>query len=126
MGKVWTYHAPNEYDDELKAIIAYVEESDLGYAVANYWMFPRATALSEGRVMVYQTEEKVKEVYGNDAKVTYIITHNDNSSDNNGFLYYDYCETYEEMCEYYSTPTDIIRYDKLMLVIYKDGIEIKE
>ena len=126
MGKVWTYQAPNEYDDDLKAIVAYIESTDLGYAVAPYWLFPRASALSDGKVMVYQTEEQVKEIYGEDAKVSYIITHNHNDLDNNDFAVYDHCETYEEMCKFYSFPTNIIIYDKLELVIYEHGIDLTD
>ncbi|MDE6845837.1 MAG: hypothetical protein K2J99_08740 [Lachnospiraceae bacterium] len=126
MGKVWTYHAPNEYDDDLRAIVGYIESTDLGYTVAPYWLYPRVSALSEGNVMAWETEGKVRYVFGEDAEATYLITHNFFSADDNTFTIYEHCDTYEEMCEYYSEPSDIIFFDKLQLVIYEDGIKTKE
>lgn len=121
MGKVWAYRAPNGYDPELEAIVDYIEGTGYGYAVAGYWLWPRLTAISGGEVMVYETEDQVKDIYGDDAKVAYIITRNDGYSDG-----YGPWDDYEEMREYYSEPTDVIRYERLQLVIYKDGVKIKE
>lgn len=124
-GKVWTYRVPNGYEPELKAIAEYIENTDYGCAVAPFWLYSQIGALSNGAVMAYQTEEEIKNIYGSDVKVTYIITNNFDNSDIKGD-FYDHCNTYEEMCEYYSEPSDIIRYERLQLVIYKDGIQIKE
>lgn len=126
IGKVWAYRAPNGYDPELEAIADYIEGTGYGYAVAGYWLWPRLTAISGGEVMAYETEEQVKNVYGDDAKVAYIITRNDGYSDGISGTVYNHCDTYDEMCEYYSEPSDIIRYERLQLVIYRDGIMTKE
>ena len=125
MGKVWTYRVPNGYEPELKAIAEYIESTDYGYAVAPFWLYAQIGALSNGEVMVYQTEDEIKEIFGDDAKVSYIITNNFDNSEIKG-NFYDHCDTYEEMCEYYSEPTNIINYEKLQLVIYKDGTKTKE
>lgn len=126
MGKVWAYRAPNAYDSELEAIAGYIEGTGYGYPVAEYWFWPRLTAISGGEVMAYETEARVKNIYGDGAKVAYIITGNEGYSGNIKGTVYDHCDTYEEMCEYYSEPSDIIRYERLQLVIYKDGIKTKE
>lgn len=126
MGKVWTYKAPNGYDSELKAIAKYIENTEYGYAVTGYWLYPRLSAISDGEVMAYETEAQVKAIYGDDAKVAYIITRNDDFSDGIRGTVYDHCDSYEEMCEYYSEPSDVIRYERLQLVIYENGIKYKE
>ncbi|HAU87239.1 MAG TPA: hypothetical protein DCW90_17660, partial [Lachnospiraceae bacterium] len=122
-GKVWTYRAPNTYEDDLKAIAGYLENGDYGYAVAPYWIYSKVSAMSEGKVLVCRSVEEVKEVFGNEAKVTYIITHNDSSWDSNRFTIFENCESYEDICENYSEPTDIIRYEYLEVLVFKDGIK---
>lgn len=131
MGKTWTYHAPDKYNDELEAMIDYIEGTDYGYVVAPYWIYPRVSAISEGKVMAYRREEDIKDIYGDDAKVAYIITNNyenpDNTWENSMLTWYDNCEDYEDICEYYSEPTNIIHFNNLQLVVFEDGMErIKE
>lgn len=122
MGKVWEDSVPNGYDDEFKAITEYIEHTDYGYAVAGYWLYPRLSAISEGRVIVWETETDVKTAYGEDAKVAYIITKNDGYSDGISGTVYDGCDNYEEICENYSEPTNIIRYERLQLLVFENGI----
>ena len=124
--KVWAYSAPNGYDPELMAMVEYIEGTGYGHVVAGHWLWPRVSVLSGGEVMAYETERDIESVYGDDAKIAYIITRNDNYSDGLTGTLYEHCNTYEEICEYYSEPSDVIRYERLQLLVFKDGIKIKE
>lgn len=126
-GKIWKEHATDVYGDELKAIVEYIEATQYGYTVANYWTWPHIQALSGGQVMAYESQDDIRQVYGDDAKIAYIITNNtDNPDHTSGHSFYFHCNSYEEICEYYSAPTRIINYDKLQLVVYENGIQITE
>lgn len=123
MGKVWTYRAPDNYEEDLKAIAAYLEDAEYGYAVAPYWIYSKISAMSNGKVLVCRSEEEVKAVFGEAAEVHYIVTHSDQSADNNIFAVYENCEDYESICAHYSEPSNIIRYNQLELLIFEDGIQ---
>ena len=127
MGDIRTDRAPNGYDEDLKAIAEYIEVTGYGHTLSTYWMYSRLSALSEGKVMTYMTQEDIERIYGDNAKTAYIVTHNmNNPSDDNSFTIYPHCSTYEEMCEYYSEPSEIILYDKLQVAVYRDGIKPQE
>ena len=123
MSKVWSYRAPDNYEEDLKAIAAYLEDAEYGYAVAPYWIYSKISAMSNGKVLVCRSSEEVKAVFGEEAKVSYIITRSDQSTDNNIFTVYENCEDYKSVCEFYSEPTDVIRYNQLELLIFEDGIK---
>lgn len=126
-GRIWQDHATDVYGDELKAIVEYIEETQYGYTVANYWTWPHIQTLSEGQVMAYESQDNIKQVYGDDAKIAYIVTNNMDNPDHIGHhSKYLYCNSYEEICAFYSEPTRIIQYDKLQLVVYENGIQIPE
>ena len=125
MEKVWTYHAPDGYEADFRAITAYIEITGFGHAVAPLWLSPQVGAFSEGEIMVYTTVGEVRNAYGDDAKIAYIITNSDDNSEIQDNVY-EHCGSYEEICEYYSEPTDILNYDKLQLLVFENGIEIKE
>lgn len=125
MGKVWTSHAPDGYEADFEAITKYIEGTGYGHAVAPLWLYPQIDAKSNGRIMVFTTVEDVRNVYGDDAKISYIITNDDDNSEIQANVY-EHCGSYEEICEYYSEPTDVIHYDKLQLLIFEDGIKIEE
>lgn len=79
--------------------------------------------MSEGKVFACSSEDEVKELFGEEAKVTYIVTHNDQSADKNPWTIYSNCDTYENTCEHHSEPTDAIRYNLLELLVFEDGIK---
>ena len=131
MSKVWKHRAPDEFGADLEAIIEYIDDTGYGYAVAPYWFYPLVSAMSDGKVMAFETENQIKSMYGDDAKAAYIITWNYNNEEDDYWSKvfistYKHCGSYEEICEYYSEPTDIIFYDDLQLVVFEDGIEFRE
>ncbi len=121
--KVWAYSAPDSYGEDLQAIAAYLEDAEYGYAVAPYWIYSKISAMSDGKVLVCRSKEEVKDVFGEEAEVHYIVTRNDQSTDNNKFAVYENCEDYESICEHYSEPSNIIRYNQLELLIFEDGLQ---
>lgn len=125
IGKVWDYRVPNAYEDELWAMKEYIESTQYGYALAPFWISPQIGALSDGKIMVYQTKEEIYNIYGDEAKISYIITSNEDNTEIRG-NFYEHCNSYDEICEYYSEPTKIICYDKLQLVVFENGIKIEE
>lgn len=123
VGKVWTYRAPDNYEEDMKAIAGYLENAEYGYAVAPYWIYSKISAMSEGKVLVCRSYDEVRKVFGKDAKVAYIITRSDQSADNNIFTTYSNCESYKDICDTYSEPTDVIRYEYLELLVFENGIK---
>lgn len=122
-GKVWTYAAPDVYSGDMKAIAEYIQWSDYGYAIATSWVAPRVSAMGDGSLLVYTDMNKIKSTYGEDAKCTYIITRNfNNPAAREGFTVYRDCTSWEQICEYYSEPSDIICYDQLAVIVFEDGI----
>lgn len=125
MGKVWTYHAPDGYEADFEAITQYIEGTDYGYAVAPLWLYPQIYAKSGGEVMIFRKIEEIRNIFGDDAKISYIVTNDDDNYEVPENVYV-HCSSEEEIREYYSEPTDVIHYDKLKLLIFKDGIKIEE
>lgn len=125
MSKVWTYSASDSYGPEFEAIEKYIECTQYGYVVAPSWLTPQIDALSKGKIMVWPSVRDVKNIYGDEAKVAYIITNNVDNEEI-GANIYDHCENYEEICEYYSEPTNIINYNKLQLIVFENGVKVKE
>lgn len=122
-GKVWTYRAPDTYAEDMKAIAGYLENAEYGHVVAPYWLYLKLNIMSEGKVFACSSEDEVKKLFGEEAKVTYIVTRNDQSADKNPWTIYSNCDTYENICEHYSEPTDVIRYKWLELLVFEDGIK---
>lgn len=71
--------------------------------------------------------EEVRQLFGNDASITYMITRYDHESGKyHDYLYYENFNNYEELCEKYSEPDRVIDYSSFSLCIWEDGIQIIE
>ena len=127
MKKVWNFEAHTCHDDDMKAVIEYIKVTDLGYTVASWYFAPSFTALSQGDVIVCNSIDEVKEVYGEDAKITYMITRYDHASGwYHDYLYYENFEDYEDLCDKYSEPSYVVDFDSFSLCVWEDGLKIQQ
>ncbi len=109
---LWQYEATDCYVEDCEKIVEYVQETDLGYAIAPYWWATRLTAMSGGETIFYSSLNQLKEYEGEDAMPTYVIAgyiDNDGGGDLYSFGVQDIIYgSYEEMCEKFATPTETV------------------
>lgn len=117
---VWFYHASDSFKEDLEAIVDYVEETDLGYAIAPHWLCSRLTIMSGGEVIFYPTEKAVKKRFGEDAKITYMVTTYDYDSIPNKFNNLADVESYDKLCEKYGTPTELLELEQISLCVFEN------
>lgn len=111
---VWLYQVRDSYQEDCEAAIEYLRqwgaEND-GYAVAPYWLYPRLSAMTNGEILFYNSEETIKELYGEDAGIRYMVV----GWDGRGLLTYGLHDmaygSYEEMCEKYQSPIRAVDLD---------------
>lgn len=127
MKKVWSFEAHTYHDDDMEAVIEYIRANDLGYAVASWYFAPSFTAMSQGDVIVCNSIDEVQSLYGEDAKITYMITRYDHAGGQyHDYLYYENFEDYEDVCDKYSEPSYVIDYDSFSLCVWEDGLKIQQ
>lgn len=130
MKPAWTYSAHNCHDEDMESVLNYIESENLGYAVASRYLATPMTAKANGKVIICSTIDEVKQIFGEDAKVTYMITRYDYElGQHHQYLYYEPDEpfnNYEELCAKYSVPSKVIDYDSFSLCIWENGIEMLE
>lgn len=127
MKPVWEYSAHTCHDEDMQAVLGYIESNDIGHTVASFYLAPPMTAMSNGEVFICHSVEEVKQLFGEDAKITYMITRYDHESGKyHDYLYYENFENYQELCDKYSEPDRVIDYDSFSLCIWEDGIKIME
>ena len=116
---VWTYEAPDSFWDDCTRVIEYVEETDLGYAVAPHWIYARLTTMTGGETIFYPSEKSVKGYNGEDAKMTYLISSVGYDSIPTMFNNVADVENYEELCDKYGTPTEVIPLQNFSIYVFE-------
>lgn len=120
---VWLYKVEDGYQDDCEAAIAYLREWGAetdGYAVAPYWLYARLSAMTEGEILFYDSEGTVKQLYGEDAVVKYMVV----GWDDKGLLTFGLNHiaygSYEEMCEKYKAPLRAVDLDYIYVCEFKE------
>ncbi len=113
MEPVWLYEEADMYQEDCEAAIEYIRQWGDGYVLAPYWLYARLSAMTNGEIIFYPNEETIKELYGEDAQMRYMIV----GWDEDGLLTYELNEfaylSYDEMCEKYRTPAKAVELDYL-------------
>ncbi|MCM1103038.1 MAG: hypothetical protein NC409_02935 [Clostridium sp.] len=123
MEPVWLYKVRYSYQEDCEAAIGYLRqwgaEKD-GYVVAPYWLYPRLSAMTEGEILFYPNEWTVKQLYGEDAAIKYMVV----GWDDMGLLNYGLNDiaygSYEEMCEKYKAPVRAVDLDYMYVCEFED------
>lgn len=125
MKKVWNFEAHTCHDDDMEAVVEYIKATDLGYTVASWYFAPSFTAMSQGDVIVCNSIKEVKDLYGEDAPISYMVTRYDHAADRyHDYLYYENFEDYEDLCDKYSEPSYVIDYPGFSLCVWEDGLKV--
>ena len=125
--KVWQFSAHTCHDEDMAAVIEYIEENRLEGAVASWYFAPVFTALSRGDVVFCNSIEEFQELYGEDAVIHYMVTRYDHDSGRyHDYLYFENFGDYEELCDKYSAPSYVIDYNSFSLCVWDDGLKIPE
>lgn len=110
---VWMYKAEDSYQEDCEAAIDYLRqwgvEND-GYAVAPYWLYARLSAMTKGEILFYCDEKKVRQLYGEDASIRYMVVGWEHGVLSSHLEYIAY-GSYDEMCEKYKAPVRAVDLD---------------
>lgn len=125
---VWNYTPANHcHEADMNAAIDYIRGTNFGYAIAPYNFAGVMSAMSNGEVLIYNSIEEVQGVQGEDARIAYMITRYDYEPGKyHSYMYYEEFESYSELCDKYSEPTNIIDYDTFSLCVWENGIKIPD
>lgn len=128
MKPVWNYTPMNLcHKADMDAAIEYMKGTDLGYAIAPFDLAYVLSAESNGEVLVCASVEEALGLWEEDAKITYMVTRYDfEPGKYHQYMYYEPFASYEELCDKYSEPTNIIEYDTFSLCIWEEGIMLQE
>lgn len=114
MEPVWLYEEEDSYRDECETVIEYLRQWGVeqdGYALAPYRLYTRLSAMTNGEILFFDKASEIKEIYGEEAKLRYMVV----GWDSYGFFRsplesYAY-GSYEEMCENYKAPIRAVDLD---------------
>lgn len=125
---VWRYDTLSHcHENDMNEAMNYIKETDYGYAIAPFNLAGVMRAMNNGEVLVYDSIEEVQGLYGEDAKIAYMITRYDYEPGKyHAYMYYEQFASYEELCEKYSEPTRTIDYDTFSLCVWENGIGIPD
>ena len=125
---VWTYTPLNRcHEADMDAALEYIKGTDFGYAIAPFDLAYVMSAESNGEVLVCSSIEEAQSLWGENAKITYMITRYDYEPGKyHQYMYYEPFTSYDELCYRYSPPTNIIGYGTFSLCVWEDGIKIPE
>lgn len=120
---VWLYQVEDGYQEDCEAAIAYLREWGAetdGYAVAPYWLYARLSAMTDGEIIFYDSEKTVKQLYGEDAVIKYMVV----GWDDRGLLTHGLNHiaygSYEEMCEKYKAPLRAVDLNYVYVCEFKE------
>lgn len=110
---VWQYQTSDSYLEDCEQVITYLEQRgalDDGYALAPYWLCCRLSAMTGGEILFFSDERQVRNIYGEDADIRFVIIAWGEEEGKETVLAYEYEDVmresgnYEEWCERYRTP----------------------
>ncbi len=116
---VWLYEAEDSYMQDCEEAIRYIEETDLGYAIAPYYFYSRLTAMCHGDIIFYPNEQAIRDYNGDEAQLMYIVTGFENIDHVTSLMNIG-VDDYEDLCEKYTVPTRVLELDHFNVCVFEN------
>ncbi|MCM1182303.1 MAG: hypothetical protein NC337_02895 [Roseburia sp.] len=104
---VWLYEVEDSYQKDCETAIEWLKQwgaDSNGYALAPYWLSARLSAMTGGEIIFHYDEQWLKNIYGEDADMRYMVV----GWDDRGLLTFGLNKiaynSYDEMCEKFKAP----------------------
>lgn len=124
--KTWKFEASDSYVKDFEAAIDYIRNNGGGYGLGRSWAAGRVAAMTGGEIEFYGSLDDLRFVHGEDAIVTYMIVNFDSGLGKEEWLFFDNFADYWDLCEKYSEPSEVIGYEHFNLLVWEDGIRVRD